>query len=138
MKLAIGFLGGSVFSALAVILAGGRSAVMLWLGFTLALAAVAGILWLAGIRRTARFLGAFADAWGAKDSPVERTQAVSSAIRGEANIKSMRNRSPVTNLSGYVKPSRKQQDRILEDTISEYLDDDIFSPPSTSEKARVA
>jgi hypothetical protein len=67
MKYAIGFLFGSVFSAFAVVLAGGRSAVMLWLGFAMAVALVSGILYLMGIRRTARFLSAFADAWGTKD-----------------------------------------------------------------------
>jgi hypothetical protein len=31
--------------------------------------------------------------------------------------------------SGYVKPSSKKRDQILEDTIDEYLPDDMFAPP---------
>jgi hypothetical protein len=134
MRYAIGFLGGSVFSALAVILAGGRSAVMLWLGFTLALAAVAGILWLAGIRRTSRFLASFANAWDAKDSAVENSQAVSFSKPTEAKAKRQRNNPDQW---GYVKPSSKQRDRVLNDTIEEYLSDDILSAPKTSDVRRV-
>lgn len=132
MKYAIGFLGGAVFSAASVVLAGGRSAIMLWLGFALATGALAGILYLMGIRRTARFLSAFADAWGSKDAESKKTVPAPRQMPDR---------------SGYVKPSKKRQLEILNDTIDEYRnrtpeteaflsDPDLFG--NGTEKTKVA
>ncbi len=115
MKYALCSLAGSMFSAGAVVLAGGRPAVTLWLGFTLAMLTIGALLWLAGLRRVARFLDGFMDG-------LERAGAACKPALARASLEAVK---PI----GYVKPSSKQRDRILADTISEYLDDDTFSPP---------
>ena len=126
MKNAIFFFAGSVLTSSAVVLAGGRSAVTLWLGFALALALVAILVYFAGIRRVARFLSAFADAWGTIGA-VEKSLSDRVKMRGEAN-----RRLQFVDRSGYRKPSTKQRDQILEDTIDEYLDGDTFTAPVRS------
>jgi alkylated DNA nucleotide flippase Atl1 len=117
MKYAITFLGGSVFSAGAVVLAGGRPAVMLWLGATLAVTTLGAILWLAGIRRVARFLNAFMDA-------LEGSRQVA-----RPRVISGKNANPW----GWVKPSTKQQERNTRETAAEYLDidpDELLDTPA--------
>jgi hypothetical protein len=91
MKYALCLLAGSLFSCGAVVLAGGRSANMLILGAALALASVGAVVYLAGLRRVARFLNAFMD-----------------GIEGvQKQPRSGRNANPW----GYVKPSAKKRDR---------------------------
>jgi hypothetical protein len=113
MKLSLSFLGGSLFSAAAVVLAGGRPAGMLWLGAALALTTAASLVYLTGLRRVARFLNAFMD--GIEGVQPVRTK---SAIQRAARVIDR------SNPMGYVKPSKKQQDQILQDTAAEYLGDD--------------
>ena len=116
MKLALAFLAGALFSATAVVLAGGRPAGMLWLGAALALTTFGALVYLTGLRRVARFLNAFMDGLEGVQSvqPVRTKQATARAAR-------VIDRS---NPMGYVKPSKKQQDQILQDTAAEYLGDD--------------
>ena len=122
MKLALAFLAGSLFSAAAVVLAGGRPANMLWLGAALALTAVAATVYLAGLRRVARFLNAFMDG-------IEGVQPKAAKMATPRAARPVMDRS---NPMGYVKPSKKQQEQILRDTASEYLGDDvdIFAAPA--------
>ena len=116
MKLALSFLGGAIFSAAAVILAGGRPANMLWLGAALALTTFGAVVYLAGLRRVARFLNAFMDAAEgvqpkAKQSRTERP-AVAPALEKYLNPRAR----PVidrSNPMGYVKPSKKQQEQAI-------------------------
>ena len=61
IKNALMFLAGTVVSTVIVVLAGGRPAAFVGLGLLLALSIAAGVLWLTGVRRLARFLNAFAD-----------------------------------------------------------------------------
>ena len=96
MKLALAFLAGSLFSALAVVLAGGRPANMLFLGAALALASLAALVYLAGLRRVARLLNAFMDVM---DGPQRK--------HPKLRIVSGKNKNPY----GWVKPSAKQRDR---------------------------
>ena len=135
MKYAFSFLGGSVVSAIAVVLSGGHPAILFWLGATVTATAVGGILWLLGIRRTARLLNAFADAWGSAELPFARTKQSPSlqVVEKSANSK-----------SGYIKPSKKQQFQILADTVEEYRNsketDEFLSDPELfgEKKGRVA
>ena len=111
MKYAFSFLGGSAVSAIAVVLSGGHPAILFWLGATVTATALGTSLWLLGIRRAARLLHAFADAWGSAQEPFARTKQSPSlqVVEKSANSK-----------SGYVKPSKKQQLQILADTVEEY------------------
>jgi hypothetical protein len=107
MKLALSFLGGAIFSAATVILAGGRPAHMLWLGAALALTTLGATVYLAGLRRVARFLNAFMDAM---EGAVEKSRSERAGMRSEAKtskVVSGKNKNPW----GYVKPSAKQRDR---------------------------
>lgn len=117
MKLALSFLAGSIFSALAVVLAGGRPANMLWLGAALAVASIAALVYLAGLRRVAHFLNAFMDAMEGVRQVEHAKPAKQMAPRASRVI----DRS---NPMGYVKPSKKQEEQILRDTAAEYLGDD--------------
>jgi hypothetical protein len=114
MKLALSFLGGSLFSAAAVVLAGGRPAGMLWLGAALALATFGALVYLTGLRRVARFLNAFMDGLDGTTKPSAK----------HATPRAARPVIDRSNPMGYVKPSKKQQDQILQDTAAEYLGDD--------------
>jgi hypothetical protein len=123
MKLALSFLGGSLFSCAAVVLAGGRPAGMLWLGAALALTTFGALVCLTGLRRVARFLNAFMDALEGAEKPA-RTAKQSRVVSGKDK-----------NQYGWVKPSTKQRDAVLNDTISEYLGDDfdeVMSAPKTA------
>lgn len=136
MKQALTFLSGSVVSAIAVVLSGGHPAILFWLGATVTATALGAILWLLGIRRTARLLNAFADAWSSAQEPFARTKQSPSlqVVEKSANQKS----------SGYVKPSKKQQLQILADTVEEYHHsketDEFLSDPELfgEKKGRVA
>jgi hypothetical protein len=119
MKLALSFLGGAIFSAATVVLAGGRPANMLFLGAALALASLAALVYLAGLRRVARFLNAFVDAVEVK--PARGNAGKRGETRGNTGTRPVIDRS---NPMGYVKPSKKQQEQILQDTAAEYLGDD--------------
>jgi hypothetical protein len=128
MKLALSFLAGSIFSALAVVLAGGRPANMLWLGAALAVASIAAVVYLAGLRRVARFLNAFMDAMEGVQPKVAKTPRAAFDPALASHLNSQRGSRPVidrSNPMGYVKPSKKQQEQILQDTASEYLGDDV-------------
>jgi hypothetical protein len=114
MKLSLAFLAGSLFSATAVVLAGGRPAGMLWLGAALALTTFGALVYLTGLRRVARFLNAFMDG----------IEGVQPARTKSATPRAARPVIDRSNPMGYVKPSKKQQDQILQDTASEYLGDD--------------
>ena len=83
MKLSLAFLAGSLFSAAAVVLAGGRPAGMLWLGAALALTTFGALVYLTGLRRVARFLNAFMDGLEGVQSvqPVRTKQATARAAR---------------------------------------------------------
>jgi hypothetical protein len=115
MKLALFFLGGSLFSAAAVVLAGGRPAGMLWLGAVLALTTFGALVYLTGLRRVARFLNAFMD--GIEGAQPVRTKSATQRVARPVIDRS--------NPMGYVKPSPKQRDQILKDTAAEYLGDDF-------------
>lgn len=93
IKYALCLLAGSLFSCGAVVLAGGRSANMLILGALLALASVGAVVYLAGLRRVARFLNAFMDG-------IEGVQKQPRVVSGKD-----------ANPWGYVKPSAKKRDR---------------------------
>lgn len=130
MKLSLAFLAGSIFSALAVVLAGGRPANMLWLGAALAVASIAAVVYLAGLRRVARFLNAFMDGVEGVQPKVTKSPraVVDPALANYLN--NPRAARPVidrSNPMGYVKPSKKQEEQILRDTAAEYLgDDELF------------
>lgn len=127
IKNSIAFLAGTVFATGIVICGGGRPAAMLALGFLLTVSIAGGALWLTGVRRLARFLNAFADGLALSGEPATR-QAGSGR----------HSRVPrVADQSGYRKPSSKQRDRILEDTMEEYLSDGIFAAPKSSDARRV-
>jgi len=111
VKLSIAFLAGTSFATLTIVLAGGRASTMLGLGFLLALSLAAGILWLTGVRRLARFLNAFADGLASSDQKVAR-QAVTARQSGSG--------LHVADRSGYVKPSRKAQLQNMADAVEEY------------------
>ena len=115
MKLSLSFLGGSLFSATAVVLAGGRPAGMLWLGAALALTTFGALVYLTGLRRVARFLNAFMDEIE-NVQPVRTKQATPRAARPVIDR---------SNPMGYVKPSKKQQEQILRDTAAEYIGEDV-------------
>ncbi len=120
IKIALSFLAGTTFSTLAIVLAGGRASAMLGLGVLLAVALGSGILRVIGVRRLARFLDAFADGLAsAQPSPTRQAGSVRQSTRAPR----------MADRSGYVKPSSKKRDQILEDTIDEYLPDDMFAPP---------
>lgn len=119
MKLSIAFFAGVLTMAAVVYMTGAHfAAPMFFAGLVAALApAVVLLSSIKRVRSVARFLNAFADSWGGM----------------EVRPRLVRSRAEERELSGYVKPSSKQQGRILEDTISEYLgDEDIFAPPPTS------
>jgi hypothetical protein len=118
IKLSLAFLAGTVFATGIVICGGGRPAAMLALGFLLTVSIAAGVLWLTGVRRLARFLNAFMDGLEGVQQPVSMNAA-----------RNVRETSRPAN--GYRKPSTKQRDQILADTMEEYLTDDIFSPEKT-------
>lgn len=127
MKLALCFLAGTVFATGIVICGGGRPSAMLALGFLLTVSIAGGVLWLTGVRRLARFLNAFADGLALSGEP---------ATRQAGSVRHSRV-ARVADQSGYRKPSTKQRDRILEDTMEEYLSDDIFTAPKSSDARRV-
>jgi hypothetical protein len=118
IKLSLAFLAGTVFATGIVICGGGRPAAMLALGFLLTVSIAAGVLWLTGVRRLARFLNAFMDGLEGVQQPV--------AMNAARNI-----RETLRPANGYRKPSTKQRDQILADTMEEYLTDDVFSPEKT-------
>ena len=135
MKQALTFFAGSIVSAIAVVLSGGHPAILFWLGTTVTATALGAILWLLGVRRAARLLNAFADAWGSAQEPFARTKQSSAlqVVEKSANQKA----------SGYVKPSKKQQLQILADTVEEYrnskeTDQFLSDPELFGEKGRVA
>lgn len=116
VKTSLGFLAGVLVMAAVVYVAGARFAAPMFVAGVCAVL-VPSIALLASVDRMrafARFLTAFADALGTRQ---QRTVVA---------------RVPVTmDRSGYRKPSPKQQSQILEDTIDEYLPDDVFTAPST-------
>lgn len=113
IKTSIAFLAGTVFATAVIVLAGGRASAMVALGFLCAVAIAAGVLWLTGLRRLARFLNAFTDGMETAEAPPLKAARVTQIDR-----------------SGYVKPSAKKRDQILNDTIAEYLgDDELFGAP---------
>jgi uncharacterized membrane protein YdfJ with MMPL/SSD domain len=127
IKTSIAFLAGTVFSTGIVICGGGRPAAMLALGFMLTVSIAAGVLWLTGVRRLARFLNAFADGLALSGEPASRQAG---SVR--------HSRVPrVADQSGYRKPSTKQRDQILDDTLDEYLPDGIFAHQKTTDAGRV-
>jgi hypothetical protein len=125
MKYALGLLSGSIFSAGCVIWAGGRPTAWLSLGFLLALGVSGGILWLTGPRRLARFLTAFADAWEGNRKAV--TGREPSLVRRSAQ-------SVESKPSGYVRPSKKQELQIMNDSIEEYKS--RMTPSTTSRRSK--
>jgi len=113
IKTSLGFLTGVLAMAAVVYVAGARFAAPMFVAGICAVL-VPSIALLASVDRMrafARFLTAFADALGS---------------RGPRLVKSV-----AADRSGYRKPSTKQQSQILEDTIDEYLTDDVFTAPST-------
>jgi len=125
IKNSLAFLAGSVLITGIVISAGGRPAAFVGLGFFLAVSLGAGVLWLTGVRRLARFLDAFILA-----SSDDRASLQGGRVRHAAI-------APRVDRSGYRKPSTKQRNQILEDTMEEYLPDDIFAPAKTAGAGRV-
>jgi hypothetical protein len=124
IKLSLSFLAGTSFATAAIVMAGGRASMMLGLGFLLACSLGVGVLYWVGVRRLARFLNAFADGLASTTNTAaregERVRHGTSEGRRAAV-------APIDR-SGYRKPSAKQQEQILRDTVSEYLTDDIFAP----------
>lgn len=112
IKNSLSFLAGTVFSTGIVICGGGRPAAMLALGFLLTVSVGAGVLWLTGVRRLARFLNAFADGVLASSDQNSARQA-SSARQPRTGLH-------VADKSGYVKPSRKAQLQNMADAVEEY------------------
>lgn len=115
-KVLISFLAGVLAMAVVVYVTGARLSTPMFFAGALAVL-VPQIAFLCSVdrmRSAARFLNAFADAWGKK---AEQPRPI---------------RHRVADLSGYRKPSTKQRDQIMDDTISEYLGDtdDVFAPPS--------
>ena len=111
VKTSLGFLAGVLVMAAVVYVAGARFAAPMFVAGVCAVL-VPSIALLASVDRMrafARFLTAFADALGS---------------RGPRLVKS-------ADRSGYRKPSTKQRSQILDDTISEYLDEETFAAPST-------
>ena len=111
IKYSLTFLVGTMFSTLVMISAGGRAAQFIGLGFLLTVALTAGVLWLTGVRRLARFLNAFADGLASSESKPARQ--ASSARQSGAGLH-------VADKSGYVKPSRKAQLQNMADAVEEY------------------
>ena len=114
IKTSLGFLAGVLAMAAVVYAAGARFAAPMFVAGICAVLvpAIALLASVDRIRAFARFLNAFADALGSKRPVIARV--------------------PVSmDRSGYRKPSTKQRSQILDDTISEYLDDDTFTAPSS-------
>lgn len=107
MKLSLAFLAGAILNTTVIFFSPGKPALLVFLGAALSLASVGALLWLAGVRRAARFLNAFMDA-------LEGTEPV----RTKSRVVSGKDKNPW----GWVKPSAKQQRQNVEDTIEEYLE----------------
>lgn len=77
------------------------------------------------LRAWARLLGQFADRWEEYKSPPSSGKNCSSRAIHSLNMPvSGRNNNPW----GYVKPSSKQRDQVLHDSIAEYLGDEFDAP----------
>lgn len=102
MKPALGFLAGTIFSAVLVMSAGASRRGFVLVGFFFAIAILGAVIQIAGAARIARFF-----TWLAGEPA--RTQKTR-----------VRDTAKVSNKNGYVKPSKRQQLQNMADTVEEY------------------